>query len=95
MNGYTKEQLNDMVRDLEAELYPLRRKYEWRAADTAPEQQWILAAAQNGVVDVVQLIVENGERQWFTEPYEIADRYHRNGTFTHWMPLPAPPKQSS
>lgn len=91
MNDYTRAQLHDMVSALEAELRQLHAKREWRAIDTAPEQQWILAAAQNGVVDIVQLITDGGERQWFTEPYEIADRYHRDGTFTHWMPLPAPP----
>ena len=92
MDDYTKAQLHDMVRDLEIEMRQLQAKCEWRQIESAPENQWMLVASSNGiVVDIAMLVVEDGDRLWFTEPYKIANRYHRDGTFTHWMPLPMPP----
>lgn len=67
----------------------------WLPIESAPEQQWILVCSGNGiVVDIAMLEVEDGERRWFTDPPNLPKRYYRDGTFTHWQPLPPPPSKS-
>ena len=63
---------------------------KWTAMVDAypPENKWVLVCAVNGNVDMALWLLEDGDRRWFNEVPFPDSRYYRDGTFTHWMPLP-------
>lgn len=71
---------------------------EWQPIETAPVGEWILAAPRNGSpANIVWLEVSAGtkERMWFdVPPLKPNAKYYRDGTFTHWMPLPTNPSEA-
>ena len=60
---------------------------EWRLADTAPQETWVLVVYKSGEMggDVsIAMLYKNGTwTDWDGDLY---------GEITHWMPLPNPPE---
>lgn len=61
---------------------------EWQTIETAPTNKWILLASKNGITcEVGKMSEYDGEIFWNTGK----PRMYRYKTFSHLMPLPAPP----
>ena len=90
------QKLTDLTKEELIELIMREREVlsGWQPIESAPENKWVLMASSNGVVvDIIQKVREDGEVRFYKESPLICDRYYRDGTFTHWQPLPALPME--
>lgn len=68
--------------------YEKAEKNNWRAIETAPDDEEVLMVNSKGL-QKVGFVERSGEENWASSDWSYAD-----GTIhvpTHWMPLPAPP----
>jgi hypothetical protein len=62
---------------------------KWQPIETAPEHEAILVYGKSAPYDIIRIAMQDIGNEWWIEhepfPYEEVE-------FTHWMPLPEPPK---
>jgi hypothetical protein len=72
---------------------------EWQPIETAPRDGTRILATGGGLdanMEVVSYLVDTGA--WETPNYVLDDRDNEAEGYsrpTHWMPLPAPPKEAA